>query len=279
MRTPSASATGLGNRRSRFLPASGSTASPSVSASFPRSAPVALPGPRSRRGGAGGPQRPGACPGFGAWAARGRSTSPAALRAPAPTLGIPPLSRAAVIGVTSHADQSPQGSQTPSAQRAASGLTADPAHNRLTSAGSGAARPADVPALFEVSAPSHTGATGTAGRLRPTAAVSVSRFAGASGTTATPPSLARIATPSNRPLNADIRTTHEVKSAVNAPNPASASRTSDHSSSRAAHHTPSHVTQAPINQREEGSPSKCLPLSSQRPPHVQVGSCLSTNER
>jgi hypothetical protein len=51
------------------------------------------------------------------------------------------LSRAAVIGVTSHADKSRHGSQTPR------GLTADPAHNRLRSAGSGAARLADLPAL------------------------------------------------------------------------------------------------------------------------------------
>jgi hypothetical protein len=36
---------------------------------------VALPGPRSRGGGAGGPKRLGACPGPVARAARGRSTN------------------------------------------------------------------------------------------------------------------------------------------------------------------------------------------------------------
>jgi hypothetical protein len=87
-------------------------------------------------------------------------------RAPAPLVlapassGIPtpdpsPLSRAAVIGVTSHADKSRHGSQTPR------GLTADPAHNRPRSAGSGAARPADLPAAVAVSAPHTAAAPGT----------------------------------------------------------------------------------------------------------------------
>jgi hypothetical protein len=150
---------------------------------------------------------------------------------------------------------------------ASPGSAARAARGRSTSAPAFRTSPADI-------SPSRAAVTGATSSRRP-------EPAGVDGErgSQSPPSLARTATPSNRPLNADIRTTHEVKSAVNAPNPASASRTSDHSSSRAAHHTPSHVTQAPINQREEGSPSKCLPLSSQRPPHGQVGSCLSTNER
>ncbi len=49
-------------------------------------------------------------------------------------------SRGAVIGATSRADKSPQGSQTPC------GLTATAAHNRPPSAGPGAARLADTPA-------------------------------------------------------------------------------------------------------------------------------------
>jgi hypothetical protein len=77
VRTPSASAAGLGNRRSPFGPAGEPTASPSVSASFSRSAPVVLPGPRSRTSGADGLQRLGARPGSGAWAVRGCSTSSA----------------------------------------------------------------------------------------------------------------------------------------------------------------------------------------------------------
>ena len=84
------------------------------------------------------------------FAARGRSTFlvPTTLR------------RDAVIGVTSHADAP----ATPSTS-GASGLTADPPHNRARSAGSGAARPADVPALFAVSAANLTGLTGTATSL------------------------------------------------------------------------------------------------------------------
>ena len=63
-----------------------------------------------------------------------------------PIPGPSPLSRAAVIGVTSHAGKSRHGSQTPR------GLTADPAHNRPRSAGSGAARHADLHAAVAVSA-------------------------------------------------------------------------------------------------------------------------------
>ena len=73
---------------------------------------------------------------------------------PGDLAGSPRLSRAAVIGVTSHADAT----ATPSA---ASGLTADAAHNRTRSAGSGKARPADLPALLAVSAP-HSTPPGTA---------------------------------------------------------------------------------------------------------------------
>jgi len=51
-----------------------------------------------------------------------------------------PPSRAAVIGVTSRADASPQGAATPC------GLTADPAHNRKPSAGQAQAGHADTPA-------------------------------------------------------------------------------------------------------------------------------------
>jgi hypothetical protein len=63
------------------------------------------------------------------------------------TRGSSRLSRAAVIGVTRHADKSRHGSQTPSGgHAAASGLTADPAHNPPTSAGQAQACLADIPA-------------------------------------------------------------------------------------------------------------------------------------
>jgi hypothetical protein len=115
---------------------------------------VALPGPRSRTSGAGGLQLQGARPGSPAGAARGRSASSASTTP----------SRAAVTGATS----SRRCAATPSGF-AASGLTADPAHNASPSAGPGAARPADLPA-FSLS--NHASATGTT-----TPATSLTRIA------------------------------------------------------------------------------------------------------
>ncbi len=75
--------------------------------------------------------------------ARGRATTSASeLTDPHPP------SRAAVIGVTSHADKSPQGSPTPQ------GLTATAAHNRPPSAGQAQACHADTPAAVAVDASS-----------------------------------------------------------------------------------------------------------------------------
>ena len=108
---------------------------------FSQSAPVALPGPRSRTDGAGGPQRFGARPGPVAQAARGRSTStPAATALQTPSADTSP-SRAAVTGASNRASSTPSTS-------GASGLTADPPHNRPPSAGSGAAPLQTYPQLL-----------------------------------------------------------------------------------------------------------------------------------
>ncbi len=91
------------------------------------------------------------------FAARGRSTS-------SPR----PLSRGAVTAATSRGGKSPQGSKTPR------GLTATAAHNRARSAGSGAARLADVPAAVAVSASHNTGAAGTTASLPSLARIAAS---------------------------------------------------------------------------------------------------------
>jgi hypothetical protein len=107
--------------------------------------------------------------GAGSLPASGAPSAPSPTRRP--TRRRPALarhSRAAVVGVTSRADASPQGAATPSAP-SASGLTADPAHNRLPSAGPGAARLADTPASS--TALSLASAPGTTNHLPPTAPV------------------------------------------------------------------------------------------------------------
>ena len=158
--------------RDRDFAVSAPIAEPAAPA-FHSPAPVALPGPRSRTDGAGGPRRPGARPGSAAQAARGRFTSLV------PTTP----SRDAVVGVTSHADAP----ATPSTS-SASGLTADPPHNRPPSAGSGAARPADVPALAAVSPSALAAAPGTAATASSTALhpSPSPRIAGREGENATP---------------------------------------------------------------------------------------------
>jgi hypothetical protein len=112
--------------------------------------------------GAGGPRSAGglSTSGPAAGAAR-RCSSPAtpSIATTPRTSGLAQPSRAAVIGAIARADASPQGAATPC------GLTANPAHNPHPSAGSGAARPADVPALFTVSASRSTGGPGTTDRL------------------------------------------------------------------------------------------------------------------
>ena len=80
----------------------------------------------------------------------------------AATAGLRPLSRAAVTAVTSRGGASPQGAATPR------GLTADPAHNRTSSAGQAQACLADTPAAVAVDAPSPASAGATASASRPT---------------------------------------------------------------------------------------------------------------
>jgi hypothetical protein len=183
---------------------------PLAEGNFIQSAPVALPGPRSRRSGASGPQRPEARPGLLAQAARGRSTSATPFRTSA---ALPAPSRGAVTrqGAAMHARTREfgreiagddglgrTGAEDMRLVASPQGLTATAAHNPLRSAGrpalahatdshtsSGAARPADLPAAVAVSALS---------------------LAAVSGATAPASSLARIATPSNRPLPAENRT-------------------------------------------------------------------------
>ena len=103
---------------------------------FSSPASVALPGSRSRRDGAGGPQRPVARPGLPAQAVRGRSTSTTALRTP----GLATPSRAAVTGATSSRRPEPAGLADP--------LRVDGERGSQSPVvcGSGVARPADLPA-------------------------------------------------------------------------------------------------------------------------------------
>jgi hypothetical protein len=157
-RSPREGASATGRGTNRLKSAAPSARDRSFGAAAPASPfSVTLPGSRSRRGGADGPQRPEARPGLPAQSVRGRSTSTTAFRTP----GLADSSRAAVTGASNRA------SSTPSA---ASGLTADPAHNRPPSAGSGKARPADLPADVAVDAPNYVGAPGTATVVRATAA-------------------------------------------------------------------------------------------------------------
>ncbi len=134
---------------------------------FSSPASVALPGSRSPRDGAGGPQRPEARPGLPAQAVRGHSTSTTALRTP----GLATPSRAAVTGATSSRRPEPAGLADPEPSMPGRGsevarspvVTSAASRERRTCAygervdggpgsqspvvcGSGVARPADLPA-------------------------------------------------------------------------------------------------------------------------------------
>ena len=136
--------------QSAFAPAHSTARSPSHPAS------VVLPGPRSRRNGAGGFQRPEAHPGLLAWVARGRSTSAAALRAsPAPATP----SRAAVTAAASSRRQE---------LADPAGVDGGPGSQSPPVCGPSAARLANTPALFAVNASHPADVRGAATSARAT---------------------------------------------------------------------------------------------------------------
>jgi hypothetical protein len=197
---------------------------------------VALPGPRSRTDGAGDPQRFEARPGSVAQVARSRSIHLPFQATPAVTtfrtsLADTTSSRAVVTAATSSRRLDPEHSERVDGEGGAQSPVV---------CGSGAAPPADVPALFAVDAPYSAGVIGgsgrgseaarfpvvmgaasreqssrrlirTAGHLHPTAAVRASSPTDSARTAGHPSSLTRIATASNSQPTADIRTTHQVK--------------------------------------------------------------------